>query len=206
MKKCSRCGLLKDESEFELNSYKRKDGSRSFANRCKECARAYSRKYRAEHLQELTKKDRVYKQKQRVENPEADRKYKREYYTQHRDYFKTLRKKYAAQHRFEYALKDSASRAAKFGYRPCNATPAELQEAFTGRCAVCGVPETELAHRLHVDHCHETGCFRGHLCSNCNRALGHFKDNKEVLKIAIQYLEQSIRKESIDGLAIERDR
>jgi hypothetical protein len=41
---------------------------------------------------------------------------------------------------------------------------------------------------LYVDHCHETGKIRGLLCSNCNSALGKFKDNIESLKNAIVYL------------------
>ena len=42
---------------------------------------------------------------------------------------------------------------------------------------------------LCVDHDHATDKIRGLLCSNCNKALGLFKDNVETLKIAISYLE-----------------
>ena len=40
-----------------------------------------------------------------------------------------------------------------------------------------------------VDHCHETGAFRGILCNHCNRALGLFVDNVSTLNNAISYLE-----------------
>jgi len=40
-----------------------------------------------------------------------------------------------------------------------------------------------------IDHDHDTGEFRGWLCSNCNTGLGAMGDNKEGLKKAMRYLE-----------------
>lgn len=42
---------------------------------------------------------------------------------------------------------------------------------------------------LNLDHCHSTGKVRGLLCHNCNRALGLFQDNPEVVRRAADYLE-----------------
>ena len=42
----------------------------------------------------------------------------------------------------------------------------------------------------HIDHCHTTKKVRGILCSNCNTMLGLSKDNQEILKNAIKYLEK----------------
>jgi hypothetical protein len=39
-----------------------------------------------------------------------------------------------------------------------------------------------------LDHCHETEKFRGWLCHKCNRSLGGFDDNVEILLRAIKYL------------------
>jgi hypothetical protein len=53
-------------------------------------------------------------------------------------------------------------------------------------CELCGI----YSNRLHLDHNHLDASFRGYLCANCNQALGKFKDNKELLRLAIDYLER----------------
>lgn len=64
-----------------------------------------------------------------------------------------------------------------------------------GLCAICGNPETAMhprtgqVQRLAIDHCHNSGKNRGLLCARCNKGLGHFKDNRDLLKNAIKYLE-----------------
>ena len=58
-------------------------------------------------------------------------------------------------------------------------------------CAICQTPLQFEGTLTHTDHCHETGRVRGILCTNCNRGLGHFKDNINNLKNAIFYLEHN---------------
>lgn len=63
-------------------------------------------------------------------------------------------------------------------------------EKLTGRkkpknCDIC-----ESNMRICFDHCHESGEFRGWLCTRCNLILGHAKDDKKVLKLIIKYLEK----------------
>lgn len=41
---------------------------------------------------------------------------------------------------------------------------------------------------LNLDHCHDTGKPRGLLCHNCNRALGLFQDDPEIMKRAADYV------------------
>ena len=58
-----------------------------------------------------------------------------------------------------------------------------------GVCAIC--QNSEPCDRLlAVDHCHTTNKVRGLLCSNCNMAIGKFKDNVEYLKKAVEYMER----------------
>lgn len=52
-------------------------------------------------------------------------------------------------------------------------------------CECCG-RSTKIA--LSLDHCHETGKFRGWLCYSCNSALGKLGDNSLMVARAVAYL------------------
>jgi len=69
----------------------------------------------------------------------------------------------------------------------------KLYEEQGGKCKICSTPmEKEPKNKVDcacVDHDHKTGKIRGLLCPKCNMAIGLFKDNIELLKIAINYLE-----------------
>ena len=51
-------------------------------------------------------------------------------------------------------------------------------------CAICRVVK-----KLHVDHSHSTGKFRGLLCFECNSGLGNMKDDPNLLRAGALYLE-----------------
>lgn len=69
-----------------------------------------------------------------------------------------------------------------------------LHEAQGGVCAICLEPETSKhrgrVRRLAIDHDHETGRIRGLLCTQCNTALGKFRDSESRLLRAVAYLRQ----------------
>lgn len=52
-------------------------------------------------------------------------------------------------------------------------------------CAICNS-----GNNLQVDHCHETGTVRSMLCGPCNRSLGGFADNPDLLRKAAEYVEK----------------
>lgn len=70
----------------------------------------------------------------------------------------------------------------------------QLLESQGGVCAICKSPDSR---NLAVDHDHSCcpgnnscgQCVRGLLCSECNTGLGRFKDNVDLMRIAITYLE-----------------
>jgi Recombination endonuclease VII len=45
--------------------------------------------------------------------------------------------------------------------------------------------------RLHLDHDHATGAFRGWLCMCCNTAIGKLGDTVEGLNRAVAYIERN---------------
>lgn len=59
-----------------------------------------------------------------------------------------------------------------------------------GVCAICGKPDP-LSQALAVDHDHETGVVRGLLCSHCNKGLGLFRENAELLVAAAEYIKKA---------------
>ena len=70
-----------------------------------------------------------------------------------------------------------------------------ISEAQNHKCAICNNHETAVdgkgAERfMAVDHCHRTGKIRALLCSSCNKSLGGFKDDPELIRKAASYIEK----------------
>jgi hypothetical protein len=78
-------------------------------------------------------------------------------------------------------------------------TPAEYGALLTaqwGLCAICGKGERRMGGRhgttpkaLSVDHDPRTGKIRGLLCDMCNRGMGYFGHDPQLLMKAARYLE-----------------
>jgi len=65
---------------------------------------------------------------------------------------------------------------------------AEIQ----GGCGICGTKKPGGRYNTwNVDHCHHTEKVRGVLCWDCNVAIGKLKDDSNLLRRAIQWVEQS---------------
>lgn len=90
------------------------------------------------------------------------------------------------------ALRAATARKARIG-KEMGLTEEQVTALLTegdGTCEVCSrVVEPRTA--LNFDHDHETGKFRGLLCSPCNTALGMCRDNIRVLEELIKYLRKS---------------
>ena len=165
MKRCTRCKKEKVESEFGRNK-KAPDGLRWT---CKVCCKEQQRCWNKA-------------------NPEKTKEYNRRYRTKNHEKYKEGQRRLYKANRFAYALRSSCLDAEKRGHKPCVATVEELKAAYTGRCGICGVPAMELTRRLHMDHDHATGIFRGFLCGKCNKMLGLAMDSQEILIDALHYL------------------
>lgn len=90
------------------------------------------------------------------------------------------------EYRVELALKRINKRAIEQGVMGCSTPLNEIVLLFDGCCAICGVNEIDCPTRLHLDHTHLTGKFRGWLCSQHNLLLGRLEPHLEQI---MEYLE-----------------
>jgi len=78
----------------------------------------------------------------------------------------------------------------KYERRGINKEQYDLVASLQGHiCAICQKPPRD-KQALAMDHNHKTNEFRGLLCKECNRALGLFGDNIDVLTNAVTYLKE----------------
>lgn len=134
----------------------------------------------------------------RKANPEKDRAERIRYREKHRDELRERQNKRAAQMREQEkarVLRWQTENPEKYrAYQQAVIEQrADAQELKAGRprpevCEVCGEPPAN-GKRLAFDHCHSGGHFRGWLCNGCNLALGHVRDNPEILRKLADYIE-----------------
>jgi hypothetical protein len=122
-------------------------------------------------------------------DPEKQRESAKKWYYANKARARANNVQWRVRNRFKVALESSKMYARQGEYVPCNATVREISEAYTGYCVLCGAEESDI--KLHMDHDHKTGKFRGWLCFSCNVGLGKFKDSVDLLILAAEYLEKS---------------
>lgn len=132
--------------------------------KCKDCRNAYLREYNKKNP-EIIKKIR-----------ENNKKWRQEYYKRP----EIQRKNRNAQLKKDYGISLEEYE--------------NILESQGGVCAICSGDEISNRNRfLCIDHCHDSNKIRGILCNRCNRAIGLFKDNPEILMKATKYLEKGIK-------------
>ena len=89
------------------------------------------------------------------------------YYQKNREERLTYQKRYIAEKYYGITLEEYEERM-----------------ATSDCCEICGSTDVTLGY----DHCHETGDFRGVLCSTCNTGLGKLGDNLTGITSALKYL------------------
>ena len=152
-------------------------------------------------IEDRRAKDRERTAKYRRENPEKVKEIQKRSQDRIKDNPERLSKlrEWQSQYRENNrrALSDG-ERQRRFGITPERYS--ELLESQNGACAICKQPETATrlgkVKALAVDHCHQSGAIRGLLCADCNTGIGKLKENIDIFKSAIQYLEYHSRHQS----------
>ena len=120
-------------------------------------------------------------------NKERLAEYQRQYRKKNKEKLKAIKKAYMVS-RKEEKKKYDRQRRLKLGYGMSIGDYERMLIDQDGRCSICGKPPHE-GRSLHVDHNHKTGEIRKLLCFSCNSLIGYAKENTEILKMAILYLE-----------------
>lgn len=106
-----------------------------------------------------------------------------------------LNRKYRAEHPERHEMYDRRG-SLKRHYGLTIAQYDAMFEAQKGLCAICGQPETKFntrtgkVWRLAVDHDKHTKKIGGLLCDKCNRGMGYFDHDIELLKATRDYLKE----------------
>lgn len=172
---CNKCKAEKNITEFRL---RKSDGF--LYKTCKECCY----KKRKEWIKRNSALVLGEQQRARQNHIQLFRDKAKEYVMKHPEKIAARRLK----NRFKLALYSSYHHSIERSYCRCIATEDEIKNAFTGYCAVCGCEET--SEKLHMDHNHITGKFRGWLCSSCNIAAGKLKDDYTIAQKLSNYLKE----------------
>ena len=123
--------------------------------------------------------------KHRAKNPAHVRDYTRE---QMREWRKNNRARANATNRvwLRKFHRENPHKKYQYNYKLSEADALRLYKlADTGPCELCGATG-----RMHFDHNHATGKFRGLLCVPCNQGLGRFRDNADLLELAAKYIRE----------------
>lgn len=192
--KCTVCEVEKNVSEF----YKSKRHKLGYIPTCKECeslrhSKKYDPKRRKKHY---TENRETYLLRSKIYNEQNKEKIK----VKTQEYYKNNKMQF-----LEYSWKSNGvlnKNSEFFKKKDFD----ELFEKANKSCMICGVTNANHVKGFVVDHCHKTGFARGILCAHCNVALGSFRDDKNILQKAIDYLINHEPKRGEDGCKISQHR
>ena len=185
-KKCRKCGsVLPATVDF---FYRNSGGKFGLTPRCKPCVNEDNKASHAARLLRDPEKVRAQATERTKrsyrKNLEVNRKKHREFQAKKRA------------NPVEREKINARKRAAGAGL-----TPEQIRAIFDsqgGVCAICGSSDPGSKAGWNLDHCHSTGRIRFILCTHCNRGLGAFRDDSNLMRKAADMLEK-IRNRSEGG-------
>lgn len=178
MKRCTQCGILKDEAEFWRV---RRDGI-ALRERCRTCCSGDPR----DHSQDEKPEGKVCTVCKEWKPLSAFHKHKICLYG-----VESLCKQCKFRKRKERDAQDPDRMwrmDLKAKYAMTIADYNDMYERQDGKCAICGEPKPK--RKLLVDHNHTTGAVRELLCLHCNTLIGYAREDTAILLSAITYLQR----------------
>jgi hypothetical protein len=160
-KPCPKCHQIKPAEDFARNKRK-KDGRSS---NCKACCAAWFREYKKTAKGRATHSRSVANWLRSPTGRATNKLYRQT------EKAKATRNK-----------RERRQRWAKYGLT--EETYDLMVAEQGGKCKLCG----RVPRRLVIDHCHETGAFRGIICDRCNVSIGKLGDTARSLSRVVDYL------------------
>lgn len=134
-----------------------------------------------------------------LKNRDKKLKRAREYRNKHRERINFLQRKRLRENLL--ARRENISKLLMRNYGINLEFKEKLLEFQRGRCDICDCVLKNTSSAF-VDHDHDTGFIRGLLCKHCNSAIGLLKEDYQIMKRAIEYIDenQSDRNGPLDNL------
>lgn len=151
-----------------------------------------------QHYDDTYYKDKENKERKNRTSIEYARKHKEERKEYNTKYRKEYKKELKEKRNTPEAKERARNATLKHTYNIDNIKYNEMLKAQGEKCYSCDRHQSEFEEVFQVDHNHSCcpgskscgKCIRGLLCGSCNLILGLCKDNSEVLKKLINYLEK----------------
>jgi uncharacterized Zn finger protein (UPF0148 family) len=144
---------------------------------CAPCHKEYATAWRLKNADRIKQKSKEAYQK----NKESIARYSKEYYAANKDKITQYKKDWWRKDIVENRLRDRArKRGTTFE------TVVYLENKQKGLCRICG--ETNGDKALCIDHNHATNKVRALLCARCNAGIGMFRESRDLLSNAAEYL------------------
>ncbi len=164
-KACTKCGVL----------------DRYPSGACKPCDRVRKASYKLKNREAISARNRArYRATRTEETRRLDSEHSRKYYLKNRDKIQLYNRSRKLVSR-EWALRK------KYGL-----TLADYERMLAeqdSKCDICKSPDPKTHHgHFTVDHCHKTGAIRALLCDRCNKGLGFFDDDVDLMDAAREYV------------------
>jgi len=165
----------------------RKEYHKEYYEKNKE--RILERQKKYNNCDEIKEKNKNYNKEWRTKNSEILKEKKKQYYIDNYDNRKIYSKEYYKKNKKKINEQFRKYKILQYGLSIDEHTALLNNQNMC--CAICGINENELKTSLHIDHDHKTSKIRGLLCMKCNRAIGYFNDDINLLKNAIEYLNKN---------------